>query len=213
LLPDSGVQESLERAYARIQVKNLSTPALRAAYQQLLDEIDRIEAGKGDRLLTNRLDVAFFERMRYFATRIARTELHSRYAREEAERLMADADVEFVEIRRSPGRKDPCICQLIAGRDKYGLGPGVYPKARAPLPTYHPFCMCVMVPRLDLTGKIASEPDEGADAYFLRRLGESTAGRVMGSMAKRDMVLNGRSAESVVNASRDPMYHVKLVRP
>lgn len=213
LMPDDKVQAEIARAFAGIQVNNLSTPGLRAGYQLLLTEIDRIEAGAGDALLTRKMDIAFFERMRYFAARIARTELHGRYARLEAERLMSDAAVEFVQIRRAPGRHDPCICALIAGRDKYGLGPGVYPKDRAPLPTYHPFCMCVMAPRLDLSNRTASPPDDGADAYFLNRLSESAAGRVMGSQAKRDMVLAGRSAESVVNSTRDPNFHIRLVRP
>lgn len=210
LLTDDAVAADLSRAYAKVQVSGLSTPALRAAYTQLLEAIDRMEAGSGDALLTKRIEIAFFERMRYFATRIAKTELHRAYAQREARLLLADADLDFVQIRRAPGRAQPCICVLFTGRDLYGLGPGVYPKANAPLPPYHPFCRCIMAPRFDLTGRTPRPMDEGGDAYFLRRLGEGVAGRVMGSRSKADEVLSrGVPAVVVVNRGRDPLYHVK----
>lgn len=210
LLSDEGLQGGLARAFARIQASGLSTPALRAAYSELLEAIDLLEAGAGQKVIAKKLEVAFFERMRYFASRIARTELHRAFAEREALLLMQDVDVEFVQVRRAPGRQLPCICVLLTGRDQYGLGPGVYPKERAPVPPFHPHCMCVMSPRLDLTGRTASDMDEGADAYFLRRLGVGTAGRIVGSQDKLFEVLNGRrTAEEVQNASRDPLYRLK----
>lgn len=212
LLTDDKVANDLARAFARMQVAGLKTPALRAAYADVLRAIDAVQAGAGDELLSKRITVAFYERMRYFAERISRTELHRAYATREAELLMADKDVEFVQVRRVPGRVTPCICTLITGRDLYGLGPGVYPKARAPLPPLHPFCRCVQSPRRDLTGRTAKPLDENGDAYFLNRLGEGVAARVMGSAAKRDEVLAGKPALDVVNRGRDPLYHVRPIR-
>jgi hypothetical protein len=210
VLAERDLQGELARAFARIQAGGLSTPALRAAYTELLDAIDGLEGGAGQRVLARKLDVAFYERMRYFATRIARTELHRAYAEREALLLLADVDVEFVQVRRAPGRQQPCICALFTGRDLYGLGPGVYPKAQSPVPGFHPFCMCVMSPRLDLTGRTATERDEGGDAYFLRRVGETTAGRIMGSQAKAGEVMQrSRTGEEVANASRNPAYRVR----
>jgi hypothetical protein len=209
LLTDDAVLVEMRRAFASMQVSDLSTPALQAAYRQVLDAIAAVEAGAGTALLERRIEVAFYERMRYFAARISRTELHRAYADREAQLLMDDPDVEFVQVRRAPGRGAPCICQLFAGRDLYGLGPGVYPKAVAPRPPYHPHCMCVTSPRLDLTGRKAEERDPDGDAYFLRRLDPSVAGRVMGSLGKADAVLRGTSPEAVVNSGRDPLYHVK----
>jgi hypothetical protein len=212
LLPDDSVAAAMRREFARLQVSNLSTPALQAAYRQVLDAIDVMEAtGEGAELLEKRIDVAFFERMRYFASRIARTELHRAYADREALLLMADADVEFVQIRRAPGRQAPCICYLFAGRNLYGLGQGVYPKAVAPKPPFHPFCMCVTSPRLDLTGRKPEERDANGDRYFLNGLNGPLAARVMGSQAKRDAVLRGLTPEQVVNSGRDPMYHVQTI--
>lgn len=211
LLGDDAVRESMARAFAGLQVDNLKTTALRAAYQQVIDALQEMEInGAGADLLEKRIEVAFYERMRYFAARIARTELHRAYAESEAGRLMDDADVEFLEVRRAPGGT-ACICTLFAGRDLYGIGPGVYPKAVCPLPPFHPFCRCVTSPRLDLTGSRAAEREPDGDAYFLRRLDPSIAARVMGSQSKRDAVLRGLTPEQVVNAGRDPIYRVKVV--
>lgn len=210
LRADPGLARDMQRAFARLQVDSLSTPALRAAYSELLDAIDRMEAGAGAKMLERKLEVAFFERMRYFASRIARTELHRAYAERETRLILDDEDVVFVQVRRAPGRNDPCICSLFTGRDLYGLGPGVYPKREAPVPPFHPFCMCAMSPRLDLTGAEGTPRDDAGDAYFLRRLGERTAGRIMGSQAKADeVVTRGRTAEEVANGSRNPAYRVK----
>ena len=212
LMTDDRVAGDLARAFARLQVNGLRTGALRAAYADVLRAIDAVQAGAGDELLQKRITVAFYERMRYFAERISRTELHRAYAEREAEILMSDRDVEFVQVRRVPGRSTPCICSLMSGRDLYGMGPGVYPKARAPKPPFHPFCQCSLSPRLDLTGRTAKPMDEDGDAYFLSRLGEGVAGRVMGSAAKADEVLAGKPAMDVVNRGRDPLYHVRLIR-
>jgi hypothetical protein len=210
LLSDQKTADELSLAFARIQVDKLSTPALQAAYRQLLDAIDKAEAsGAGKLLLEKRINIAFYERVRYFAVRIARTELHRAYAAREVDLIMADVDIEYVQIRRAPGRQEPCICVLMTGRNLYKLGPGVYPKAKAPIPPFHPFCMCVMSPRLDLTGKTAAPRDDEGDAYFLRRVGEKEAGYIMGSQAKRDRVFAGASAESVANSGKDPLYMIR----
>lgn len=199
LLPDAGIAGDLSRAFARLQVRGLRTDALRAAYAGVLDAIATAESANGEALLQRRLRVAFYERVRYFAQRIAQTEIHRAFANRQAVELMGDEDTEFVQIRRAPGKGDPCICALYAGRDVYKLGAGVYPKAKAPLPPYHPYCRCVVSPRLDLTGRAkAAEADPEADAYFLRRLGVGVGARVIGSREKLGQVLAGRSAAEVV---------------
>jgi hypothetical protein len=211
LLPDrpvrAGMQTSFQRA--QLQVSELATPALRAAYQQLLDAVEALRTGAGQKLLDKQIEVAFYERMRYFAQRIAQTELHRAYAEREALLLMEDEAVQYVQLRRAPGRGLPCICVLFTGRDLYNLGPGVYPKADAPVPPLHPFCRCVMSPRLDLNGRKAKERDEDGDAYFLRRLDAPIAARIVGSQAKLARVMAGDTAEAVANASRDPLYRIK----
>jgi hypothetical protein len=213
LLTDDPMRAELNKLFARIQAKNLQTPALRAAYSELLAALDALEAGKGAALLEKRLQAAFYERMRYFSNRIAQTELHRAYMQREAQILMDDPDVEYVQVRRAPGQQLPCICVLFAGRDLYKLGPGVYPKAEAPLPVFHPFCRCVLAPRLDLTGrKLPQERAPDGGAYFLRKLDPSVSARIMGSKARRDLVLErGATPEEVANTGRNPTYRLQTV--
>lgn len=203
--------EGLRRAFARMQVNNLSTQALRAAYTGVLDAVEALEAGAWDDAMERRLRVAFEERMRYLAKRIAQTETHRAYMRAEAARIMADDEVEYVQIKRAPGRLSPCICELYTQRDRYGLGPGVYPKAKAPRPSFHPFCRCFISPRLDLTGKTAKPENTDADLYFLARVGEPMAARIVGSRAKLAQVMAGATADDVHAANTPPTYRVRLI--
>jgi len=141
ILDPDPVRRKMATAFARLEVDNLSTPALRAAYSELLDAIDSIQGTVGRDELEKTLKTAFYERVRYFAERIARTESHRAYSQREAQILLGDEDIEYVQIRRSRTSTAPCICDLITGRDQYGLGRGVYPKAKAPNPPFHPFCL------------------------------------------------------------------------
>jgi len=141
ILTDDRLEREVAKAMAKIQVDDLTTPALRAAYSGVLEALDDLTDGVARDVLEKRLKVAFFERVRYFAERIARTELHKAYAEREASILLDDEEIEYVQVRRSRTGKDPCICSLITGRDQYGLGTGVYPKAVAPNPPFHPFCL------------------------------------------------------------------------
>lgn len=211
LLADSGMQGDIAKAFAKLQVDNLGTGPLRAAYADVLRALDGLEGGAGQALLDKKLKTAFYERMRYFANRIVRTELHRAYELREAQIIMDDPDIQYVQIRRNPASDSVCICSLIAGRDRYGLGPGVYPKALAPVPPSHPHCLCVLSPRLDLTGKKAKPEDPDADRYFLSRVGESMSARIVGSQDKLARVMAGADATDIYNATTPPAYRVKVV--
>ncbi len=207
LLTDPTLRGELQRHFTRVQAANLKTPALRAAYLQYLDGIEK---GAGQDLLDRRLSVAYHERMRYLANRIAQTELHRSYTDRQAVELMADAEVEYVQIRMSQTHPRLDICDMIAGVDRYGLGKGVYPTAEAPKPPFHPFCRCMASPRLDLYGaKARAKP--GAEQAWLRQQSGAEAAQIMGSRARRDAVLKGADPLAAWNERADPMYHVKRV--
>lgn len=207
LLSDPGLAGELKRHFARMQATGLKTPALKAAYLQALDAIEK---SSGLESLRRKLDVAFFERMRYFANRIAQTELHRAYADRQAIELMDDPDVEYVQWRLSGTHPKKDICDMLANVNKYGLGPGVYPKAKAPKPPAHPFCRCILAPRLDLTGRKARER-LGAEREWLRQQNAADAARVIGSRANLEAVLKGADPLAVWNSGRDPLYHVRSI--
>lgn len=188
-----------EVAAAKVAAAKLKTPALRAAY---LEAIRAAERGVGAEALKKKLAVAFHEKSRHFASRIAQTELYRAYAGGVATELMQDTDVEFVQIRLSRTHPKEDICDFHANLDPHGLGPGVYKKDRCPVPPFHPFCRCLMAPRLDLTGKRALlKPD--AERAYLAKLPPEKAARVVGGVAKYERVMRGATVESVVYANPD----------
>ena len=144
-LRDEGLKSELARLIARGQISQIRTAPLQAAYQQA---INQFEAGAGMARLERALDVAYQERMRYFANRIAQTELHRTYSDQKAREFMADETVSVLQVVMSRTHPKFDICGLHAGLNKYGLGPGCYPKAEAPKPGFHPFCRCVLRPRV-----------------------------------------------------------------
>lgn len=208
LVTDPKMRDKLAETYAKLTAKNLKTPELRTAYMDVLKALNNLESDYGRELLEKKLRVAFEEKMRYLAKRISETELHRAFSAKQVEAMMGDEDVEFVQIKRAPGTQDDCICVLITGRNQYGMGPGVYPKLRTPVPPFHPFCRCYLKPRTDLLGDKPKPLDEDADAYFLQKLDEKVAARVMGSQEKRDRVLGGETALGVYNAKIPGPYQV-----
>jgi hypothetical protein len=189
------LSSAYERTISRFKASNLKTPALKAAY---LQAIDAIEAGVGDTAIDRRLRVAFEERNRYLANRIAQTELQRAYARQKDGAMLADSGIEFVrwELSRTHPQED--ICDLHASIDKYGLGPGVYPKHLAPARPAHPFCRCIIRPMFAIEGSSWRERP-GAERAYLRGLTEREAARVIGSRAKLQQILDGEGLASVLN--------------
>jgi len=186
------------------QAAKLRTPALRAAY---LEAFKGWEAKEGREALNRRLDIAVREKNRFFANRIAVTELARANAAQQAREFMADPTIQVVEVRINPMHPRADICDLHARADLWGLGPGRYPKAKAPQPTYHPFCRCKLRSRPDLDAATARELP-GAAAEYLRSLGAGGAARVMGSAERANQVFAGRPVDAVINDGKDPAYHL-----
>lgn len=194
----------LARLYANIQASNLKTPALKAAY---LGALQALENGQGKQVLSKLLKTAFYERNRYFANRIAQTELHRAYTAQVAAEIMADDGIQYVEYRMSQTHPKLDICDLFARMDKYGLGPGVYPKAHAPKPPLHPSCRCKTSPRAWVDGSQRLRP--AAERNFLTSLPTHEARQIMGSADRLAQVRAGKSVDDVLNAGRAEMYHLK----
>jgi hypothetical protein len=171
------IERDLATVMARIQVNKLKTPALKAGY---LQAIKAVESGAGQARLNKALDVAFHERMRYFANRIAQTELHRAFSERRAQEIMDDRGIEYVRVMLSGTHPVTDICDLHARMDKYGLGPGVYPKALAPKPPYHPFCRCVLLSDYPHRSPVVKP---GAEQAFLRALPADDARKAMGGPA------------------------------
>lgn len=211
ILTDPDLAGQLARHFTKVQAATLKTPALRAAY---LEAIDAMEKGRGSKALERKLEVAYQERMRYHANRIAQTELHRAWMDKQAEELMADDTVEVVQFKMSGTHPRTDICDLFAKQDAYGLGPGLYPKEHAPRPPLHPFCRCGLISKRLISAKGAQFKPEAHRVYLRQVMAEegvSKAAQAVGSRAKLQAVLRGAEPLTVVNAGRPAAYHLRML--
>ncbi len=198
----------LQVEFDKFKAAQLKTPALRAAY---LEAIRKAEAGAGMDAIEKKLRIAFYERNRYFANRIARTELHRAYTDQQARELMEQERIEYVQFRMSSKHPKADQCDAMANVDRYGLGPGVFPKAEAPRPPLHPHCLCTISGKIDL---INPKPrfNPNAERTFLATLPAKEAAQVAGSFEKRRRILEDKeSLEDLYNAGKDDLYKWRRV--
>lgn len=189
------------------QAARLKSAPLRAAYSEAFEAW---KDGAGQEALRRRLQIAQREKNRYFANRIAQTELARAHQARVAAEFMADDSIDVLEVRINPKHPRTDICDMHARANLFGLGPGCYPKARTPRPPYHSFCWCRVRSRPDLAASDAREV-LGGEAAYLRSLSPEEAGRVMGSKARAAQVLDGASVEAVTNAGKDAAYRLARV--
>lgn len=200
---------SLARVYERAQKQaaRLRSPALRASY---LEALEAWRTGAGRDALRKRLEVAHKEKARHFAERIAQTELAKAYQARVAAELMEDPSTQTVQVTLNPAHPRADVCDLHGRADLFGLGAGVYPKAQAPRPPFHPFCWCRLRARQDIEPG-QGRPVEGAARVYLRSLGPEGAARVMGSAERAQRVLNGESPAAVLAEGVSPAHRTRLV--
>lgn len=186
---DPATRQSLAKLMeqGQAQAARLKSEALKAAYMEAFEKWSK---GKGRQALEKALWVAEREKTRFMADRIAQTELKRAHTERVAAEIMADGELTVVELRMNPRHPLPDICDVHARANLWGLGPGLYPKAKAPKPPFHPFCWCKLVTRPDLTDANAKERPE-AVRELLRTLPPGEAARLLGSRERMAQVLNG----------------------
>lgn len=138
LATEPAVRATLMQAARRVAEAKLATASLRSAYTQAFDAAI---AGASRERLQKLLRVAVYEKSRYFSERIAQTELARVHSDAIATEIMADPLTEVVQWRLSGAHPREDICDVFANVDRYGLGPGCFPKGQAPKPPAHPFCL------------------------------------------------------------------------
>lgn len=183
----------------------LKTEPLKAAYLQALTTWEK---DKGAASLERALEIAHKEKTRYMANRIAQTELARAHQHALADTLMADETISVVQVQMSASHPIFDVCNLHANADLWGLGPGCYPKEKAPKPTYHPFCRCRIRSRPSLQAAMARETP-GGEAAYLRSLPIGQAAKIAGSRTRLEQILNGAKFDDVVNAGRDSLYRLE----
>lgn len=98
-------------------------------------------------------------------------------------------------------------CDIMANVDRYGLGPGVFPKAAAPKPPYILMCLCRLTDAVVIDPKRQPKELSGVERAYLRNLPAKDARDIAGSWEKRRRVLkDGEPLEDIYNEGKDPLY-------
>ncbi len=135
---------------AQKQIDKLSNlgyknPRLKKAYTNIIKQVQ-----KGSIVgLEKGIERAVLAKTRYYAERIARTEIAAAYGN--AVVYTAQHDKRIVAIKSVLSARHPKldICDVHSKVNQYGIGRGVFPKYRVPPFPYHVNCMCSLVPLTD----------------------------------------------------------------
>ncbi len=106
------------------------------------------------------------------------------------------------------------ICDYHSKLNAYGKGAGIYPKAKAPKPPFHPHCLCRISPRVDLDQpKDTPKTNKSAERAFINSLQKRDAIAIIGSEAK---YFNYRmdkdlSVLDIVDKGKPKGYETRLV--
>jgi hypothetical protein len=181
----------------------LRTPALRASYLALLN-------AKSEGEYKSKLKQAVYERNRYYANRIAQTETFRAYSEGEALLHMEDKKLTTIKIKMSASHPVEDICDYHSSVDLYGLGAGVYPKEKAPLPPYHPWCRCRTISKhsIDSTG---AKLNPNAPKELMDKFPIHVQNRIIGSSAKLERFRRGEDIEKILNDGVSADYRLKFV--
>jgi hypothetical protein len=207
IIRDPAAKAALERIYLSTQAGQLKTPALRAAYLNRITTWATHDAGPAR---DNALRVAYEEKMRYMANRIAQTESHRAYSQALAREFAADDRIQYVQVRAGPGHT-PDVCDVHLMANPTGLGSGIYVKGKAPVPAYHPWCRCKLLNREDLDPNYDKPGPKQSAIQYLKTLDEKEAARIVGSKAKWQRVLAGEKLQDVIDGGKPDMYKLKTI--
>lgn len=114
-------------------------------YPHISQLVEALET-QNEKALNKAIYTATQERTRYFADRIARTEMARAY--QDGFLLRWDNNDDCVAYQWKLSGRHPRydICDLYAKANLYGMGAGVFPKDKVPLLPAHPHCMCFLKP-------------------------------------------------------------------
>ena len=123
---------------AAMNIKNLKTPLLKAAYSEVLAACN----SQDTKVLEKALWVAAQEKSRYYAERIARTESSRAYYDGFMAKIAKDELVIGVMWLLNSSHPKFDICDMYAKADMFNMGKGIYPKNKVPKIPVHPHCLC-----------------------------------------------------------------------
>ena len=181
------------------KVGELKTEPFRVANEELMDAIASLD----EDAIQSALDTILYEKARYYAERIAKTEIQRSKALANAYQMITDPNIKLVKWELSSRHKIFDICDYHATLD-VGYGPGIYPKGQHASIPLHPFCMCKVIPYYHkVKKKRISNPEKKAMEKFTPDQQRAVAG----SWDKLGEWMNGKPLQEIWNESR-PKYPI-----
>ncbi|BAF69580.1 hypothetical protein [Nitratiruptor sp. SB155-2] len=191
------------------QVNKLKTSPLRAGYTQLLEAIEK----EDKKALDKALRTAIEEKARFYANRIAQTEIFRAKNWQNAIEYLEDDEVEFVKFEMSSSHPKTDICDFYAKLD-IGYGKGIVPKTQMRTLPLHPFCRCKYVPHY-LTSKekvrfkkIRPKSFKQAQKETMAKFSKYEQKEILGSYQKLEEFKRGEDIERIFNRLR-PKYPIR----
>lgn len=132
----SELNKAIDKASSNIE--KLSSKELKSAYKQVLDAAKDLNVKVMEKVAW----VAVQEKSRYYADRIATTEMARAWSEGFFAKNANDPRVIGYRWRLSSNHPRFDICDFHAKANLYGMGPGCYPKNKVPPHPAHPYCHC-----------------------------------------------------------------------
>ena len=149
---------------------------LRRAYQDVIDtaETSKIKA------IEKAAQYAAVYKERYNAERIIATESARAYGKGFFSNIADDDDIVGWRSVLNSAHKTTDICDFWASVDLFGMGPGCFPKGKAPDYPYHPFCACTLRPIIagDIEAKKKPIPENAIE--YLQKLPQQSQTQLLG---------------------------------
>jgi len=123
------------------KVNKLKTSHLKASYTQVLEAVSK----QDKKALQKALKTAVEEKARFYANRIAQTEIFRAKNYQNAIEYLEDEEIEFVKFEMSSHHPKADICDFYANLD-IGYGRGIIPKKEMRTLPLHSFCGCKYIP-------------------------------------------------------------------
>jgi len=192
--------EAIDKKKLAKEIEKLQSKNLKAGYK----ELEKYLKSGSDKALQNLLYVAYNEKLRYYADRIAKTELHRATTNKRAREYLEDSHVEYVRFEMSSSHPKVDICDYYANID-YGYGAGIIKKEDMVTLPLHPNCHCVYAPYY---GKVKKKAVKDPVKKVMDKFNSYDKRQILGSYANVDRYYAGTNPLKIFNEVR-PDYPIE----
>ncbi|WP_281950268.1 hypothetical protein [Nitrosophilus kaiyonis] len=191
------------------KINKLKTSPLRASYTQLLEELEK----QNKKALDKVFKTAVEEKARFYANRIAQTEIFRAKNWQNAVEYFEDDEVEFVKYEMSSYHPKKDICDFYANLN-IGYGKGIVPKSEMRTLPLHPFCRCKYIPyyltskQKERFKKVRPKNFKQAQKETIAKFTKYEQKEILGSYQKLEEFKKGEDIERIFNRLR-PKYPIR----